>query len=36
MDIVPNHTFIQDCQEEYARLESSIKFIEELIQEISD
>jgi len=36
MDVVPNHTFIRDCQEEYARLEESIKSIEELIQEIND
>lgn len=32
----PNHTFIQDCKEEYARLEDSIKSIEDLFQEISD
>ena len=36
MDDSPNHTFIKDSQEEYTRLEESIKSIEELMQEISD
>ena len=36
MEKVPNHTLIGDSDEEYARLEEKIKFIEDLIQEISD
>ena len=36
MENVPNHTLIGDSDEEYARLEEKIKFIEDLIQEISD
>ena len=36
MDKVPNHTLIGECEEEFFMLEEKIKFIEELIQEISD